>query len=83
MEYTVSNEFMLVSGAENDAESSKYISLSKVGKVLFSHTEQRVIFVALGMYDGGGATTSELGFFFEKFNIDPIVFEKRAWPHNQ
>ena len=82
-EYAISNEFVLVSSMDSDAENGEYISIAKVGKVLFSDDEQRVIYVAIGMHDGGGATTKELGSFFERFNIDPTEYEKQAWLVNQ
>ena len=54
------------------------IGNAKIGAVLFSDTEQRIIFWALGLYDGGGTSTDELNFFFNKFGINPWVYEKKA-----
>lgn len=55
-----------------------YISGAKIGLVLFSEEERRFVFVALGMYDGGGANVEELGFFFDRFGIDPEEYARRA-----
>lgn len=82
-EYPISNEFVLVSSNDTDVENGRYISIAKIGKILFSDDEQRVIYVAIGMHDGGGATTDELGFFFKRFNIDPTEYEKQACSRNQ
>lgn len=53
---------------------------AKIGIVLFSEEEHRFIFIALGMYDGGGANVEELGYFFNRFGIDPLEFEKHTIP---
>ena len=77
-EYIVSNYFWLEPDPPMD--SPPYIEDAEVGRVLFSDSEQKIIFFALGMYDGGGVNTDQLGYFFNKFNIDPVDFEKQAWP---
>lgn len=55
------------------------IGAAELGKILYSDQQQRIIYVALGMYDGGGATTAELGFFFSRFHIDPWKYAKTAY----
>ena len=76
-EQSVSNVlFLQPSEIEEDAYA---IGTAELGKVLYSDQQQRVIFVALGMYDGGGATTEELGYFFSRFHIDPWVYAKTAY----
>lgn len=55
------------------------VGTAEIGKILFSDNEQRIIFVAIGMYDGGGADTSELGYFFTRFEIDPWEYEQNAY----
>ena len=74
--YYISNYFSI--GQYSDG--TFYIDDAKVGLVLFSEEEQRVIFVALGVFDGGGARVAELNYFFNKFRIDPQEYEKRATP---
>ena len=54
------------------------IGNAKIGLILFSDEQQRIVFVALGMFDGGGANVEELGYFFNRFGIDPLEYEKRA-----
>lgn len=77
-EYIVANCFMLVEhNPPND--SAPYIEDAEVGRVLFSDSEQKIIFIALGMFDGGGTNADQLGYYFNKFDIDPIDFEKQAW----
>lgn len=75
--YYISNYFSL---GRSSVDNLPYIDNAKVGVVLFSEEEQRIIFVALGMFDGGGARPEELNCFFDKFGIDPQEYEKRATP---
>ena len=55
------------------------IGTAEIGKILFSDEQQRLIFVAIGMYDGGGANTIELGHFFSRFQIDPWEYMQNAY----
>lgn len=59
---------------ESNESKKLYIQASEVGLILFSNADHRVIFLALGVHDGGGTTTDELNFFFERFSIDPREF---------
>lgn len=61
------------------AEGAYSIGTAELGKILYSDQQQRIIFVALGMFDGGGATTAELGHFFSRFHIDPAEYAKTAY----
>ena len=76
--YYVANYLMLSRLYEDKLvdpeENPLYIDYAKVGLMLFSEKEQRFVFAALGMYDGGGANVEELGFFFDRFEIDPQVY---------
>lgn len=76
-EYSISNVLRL------DAlqpEAGKYaISYAEIGKILFSIDEQRIIFIALGVYDGGGTYTSELNHFFSRFSIDCAQYQDYAF----
>lgn len=56
------------------------IENAKIGLLLFSEVEQRCIYVALGVYDGGGVNVEELGFFFNRFGIEPLEYEERTTP---
>ncbi len=63
---------------KEDMSKPPVIENAKIGAVLFSDTEQRIIFFALGVYDGGGTSTDELNYFFERFDVNPWVYEKKA-----
>ena len=54
------------------SNSNKYsIEYAKLGKILFSKDEQRIIFIAMGVFDGGGTTTEDLNYYWSRFNIEP------------
>ena len=84
MEYTISN--LLTLGDERTFESdfADYkagtdfyrIQVAKIQKILYSPAEQRIIYVAIGVYDGGGTGTYFLSTFFDRFGIDPKEYEE-------
>lgn len=63
----------------DDLTDVYWIENAKIGKILFSDEQQRIIFLAMGMYDGGGANTEDLGVFFKRFEIDPWEYMKTAY----
>lgn len=63
---------------EEDGERSHQIDYAKIAKILVNVEEQRVIYVALALHDGGGTRTSFLRTYFERFNIDPKEYELYA-----
>lgn len=63
---------------KEDKSKPPSIGSAKIGAVLFSDAEQRMIFWALGNFDGGGTYTDELNYFFNRFEINPWVYEKQA-----
>lgn len=67
-EYVVFDEFQLV------GEESKSIRGAKIGKILYSEKDQRIIYVAVGVYDGGMVTTDFLCQYFDRFDIDPTKY---------
>lgn len=69
MEYTIEDELQL--SIRSTQERTCSIQYANFGKILYSIDDQRFVFVAIGMLDGGGADTTQLGFFFSRFNIDP------------
>lgn len=76
-EYSISNVLRLDA---LQSEAGKYaISYAEIGKILFSIDEQRIIFIALGVYDGGGTYTSELNHFFSRFSIDCAQYQDYAF----
>ena len=78
--YYISNYLTIFESSDEDRPP--YIENALIGLILFSEEEQRIIFFALGMYDGGGANVEELGFFFNRFEIDPLEYEERTTPGN-
>ena len=76
-EQSISNVFYI--WRRNEREAIYVLETAELGKILFSDEQQRVIFVALGMYDGGGATTIELNHFFSRFQIDPWEYMQTAY----
>lgn len=81
MEYVVSDVFEIHSVKSESTGSGLpvcAIQAAQIGKVLYSAEQSRIIYVALGVYDGGGVNTSFLCRFFERFHIDPTEYEKFA-----
>ena len=48
-----------------------HIEAATIGKILCNSKEQRVIFVAIGVLDGGAVDTEFLSVYFTRFNIKP------------
>ena len=76
MEYCIDDELHLSEARwSQEAEAYYYgIEYAKIGKVLYSEQNQSVIFVAIGVYDGGGVNTLFLSAFFDRFHIDPAQY---------
>lgn len=79
IEYTVSNVYNIFLGDEVNANGNYQMLRAQIGKILFSEVDHRVVFVAIGHYDGGGTHTDELSFFFDRFSIDPVEFSEQAF----
>lgn len=79
-EYCIENVFDLDIDDTDDPSSIYYrqIVYAKIRKILYSPEEQRIIYVAIGVYDGGGIGTNYLNVFFERFQIDPVEYEQAA-----
>jgi hypothetical protein len=77
LEYSISNVLRI--GESKNASGGYSISYADIGKILFSVDEQRIIFIALGVYDGGGTDTSELNHFFSQFDIDCNQYKDYAY----
>lgn len=80
MDYTIDNHIDLA----NDLDPSKtlppyHILSADIGKILFRQEDRRIICLAMGMYDGGYATTEHLSYFFTRFSIDPLDFEQQSF----
>lgn len=65
---------------ESDEEKGISIGYAKIGKILFCNEKQEIIFIALGVYDGGMARTDFLTVFFDRFNIDPLEYAEHSAP---
>ena len=80
MEYCLDDK-LLLSEKQFTSQSGKLyyrIQSAQVGKVLCSFEKQKVIFVAIGVFDGGGADTLFLSVFFNRFDIEPAQYEEFA-----
>lgn len=76
-EQSISNVLMVW---QSQPEEAVYqLEQAELGKILFSDEQQRVIFIAIGMYDGGGTDTVELGHFWNRFQIDPWEYSRSAF----
>ena len=77
-EYTVVDEFF---PDPPDTEGKDiHIRYAKIGKILCCPEKQEIIFVALGVYDGGVVKTDFLCVYFDRFNIDPREYAVHAIP---
>ena len=72
MEYTISEKMDLFDETvADDGRTYYWMESAKIGKILYDPVEQRMIYVAIGVYDGGGTNTKDLCVFFDRFDIDP------------
>ena len=75
-EYVIADELGLI---VLDLETSKadgfyHIQHAKIGKILYSEKTQQIIYIALGVYDGGVVTTDFLCNYFDRFDIEPYHY---------
>lgn len=57
-----------------------HINSADIELMLVQPDTQRIIFVGLGVFDGGGVDTYDLCWFFDRFSIDPLVYEaENTW----
>lgn len=74
-EYTVIDDFRPSTHESRPVEDvGVAIQYAKIGKILCSPSDQKVIFVALGVYDGGVASTKFLTVYFDRFQINPLQY---------
>ncbi|MBO5078640.1 MAG: hypothetical protein J6B67_03025 [Oscillospiraceae bacterium] len=73
MECNISDfiEFRAYFDADDVGPARYHIGYASIGKILINQSENRLIYVAIGVYDGGGVHTAFLREFFTRFNIDP------------
>lgn len=84
IEYVHCDTFCISSIIEETQEEKQDVSIrrAEIGKILCCDEEQRIIFVALGVYDGGGANTEFLKVYFERFDIKPQEYEREYYNEN-
>lgn len=78
-EFNISNVYNIASNKEISGYDTYRILNAQIGKILISRESQRIIFVAIGLHDGGGTDTSELCYFFNKFDIDPREYANSSY----
>lgn len=78
VEYSINDRVRL--SAQYDRETGAYplaninFQYADIRKILCSEEEQRIIFVSIGVHDGGAATADYLCVFFDRFSIDPLEY---------
>ena len=50
------------------------IGYAEIGKILINNKENKIIYIALGVNDGGIVTTGYLREYFQQFGIDPLEY---------
>ena len=78
-EYPISNVYSIASNKDITGTNTYRIVGAQLGKILVSRADQRIIYIALGLHDGGGTRTDELCYFFNKFSIDPVAYASSAF----
>lgn len=53
-----------------------WIQYAELGKILVSENTQKIIYVAIGVYDGGGVTTEQLSYYWDYFCIEPYCRQR-------
>ena len=76
-EYMISDVLSL-SSLSSSSKEDKALSIhyAEIGKILYSDETQQIIFVAIGVYDGGFVKTDFLCEYFNRFDIDPSNYLK-------
>lgn len=70
-EYVISDKMGIRKYPDDSGLPGYSIQEAKIGKILYSEETQRIIFVAIGVYDGGFVSTDFLCNYFNRFHIDP------------
>lgn len=78
MEYSLENIYNVDWDTYYEDEGNP-IYYARIAKILYNRQEQRIIYWALGVCDGGGTGTSELSYFLNKFQIDPFDYQLNAY----
>lgn len=78
-EYVIADELtisMSPSEQKQETPGDYAIQYAKIGKILFNEATNTVIYIALGVYDGGGVRTDYLCEYFTRFQIDPVEYDE-------
>lgn len=75
-EYTISDTLWI---SWEETSHNWWIERAQIGNVLFLDETQSVIFVAIGVYDGGGTRVEELDHYFSRFDIDPAEYATKIF----
>ena len=78
MEYCIDDTLHLHKADRCKEAGYYYIEYANIGKVLYSAQTQTMIFVAIGVYDGGGTDTRFLSTFFDRFHIEPAQYAQKT-----
>ena len=78
MEYNIENVFIIHDPEEFEESPDHPIEYAKIRKILYSAKTQTIIYIAIGVYDGGGVGTDYLCVFFNRFGIDPVEYKQTA-----
>ncbi len=81
LEYCITNEMGIWKSEQVEQSDCYQIDRADVKKVLYSPSEQTIIYVAIGVFDGGAADTEFLGVFFDRFGIDPKIYVQTTTPY--
>lgn len=65
------------SNSSAGSETNYPIRFANVGLILCNLEQQRLIYSAIMVFDGGAATTDELGYFIKRFDLTPLLFEQK------
>lgn len=80
-EYTISN--ILWSSPWEAYPGDRSIESAEIGRILVCEEEQRFIFSAIGVHDGGATRASDLSYFTNRFGIDWVDYQNNAYATHQ
>ena len=78
MQITLSNVFA-TDGTRASDKKGYPIHNAEIGKILYSASEQKIIFWALCVRDGGGVGSTQLQHFFDRFEINVLDYQMEAY----
>ena len=79
--YDYFSSFVPIGEEDNPYCDYRNISSAEIGKILCCDEEQRIIFVAMQVYDGGMVDTQYLNVYFDRFEIKPKNYDRSRTPY--